>query len=73
RCTVGGWETAMWVGRCGECQAWGSVAAAALAPPPRPAATPVTTAAVPIGQVAVEDAAHRSSGVPELDRVLGGG
>ena len=28
---------------------------------------------MPIGQVSVEDSAFRSSGVPELDRVLGGG
>jgi len=33
----------------------------------------VTSAAVPIGQVSVESSAFRSSGVPELDRVLGGG
>ena len=26
RCTECGWETGKWVGRCGECQAWGSVA-----------------------------------------------
>src|SRR5205085_1173720 len=25
RCSECGWETAKWVGRCGECQAWGSV------------------------------------------------
>ncbi|HRK46279.1 MAG TPA: hypothetical protein PK324_11690, partial [Nocardioides sp.] len=29
RCTECGWETAKWLGRCGECQAWGSVAEAA--------------------------------------------
>src|SRR5690606_624777 len=32
-----------------------------------------TTPAVPIGQVSVEDSSFRTSGVPELDRVLGGG
>src|SRR6476469_10927701 len=61
RCTECGWETSKWVGRCGECQAWGSVVEAA------------TTPAVPIGQVDVSDSTFRSSGVPELDRVLGGG
>ena len=25
RCTECGWTTAKWVGRCGECQAWGTV------------------------------------------------
>ncbi len=72
RCSECGWETAKWVGRCGECQAWGSVAEAA-APTERTAATPVSSAAVPIGSVAVQASASRSSGVPELDRVLGGG
>ena len=25
RCAECGWTTAKWVGRCGECQAWGTV------------------------------------------------
>ena len=55
RCTECGWETAKWVGRCGECQAWGSVAEAA-APDARAAAGPVTTRRpCPIAQVSVED------------------
>lgn len=72
RCSECGWETTKWVGRCGECQAWGSVAEAA-APTGRTAASPVTSPAVPIGQVSVEESTCRTSGVPELDRVLGGG
>ncbi len=39
----------------------------------RAGAGPVTSAAVPIAEVSVESSAFRSSGVPELDRVLGGG
>ncbi|MGA8209272.1 MAG: DNA repair protein RadA [Nocardioidaceae bacterium] len=73
RCAECGWETPRWVGRCGECQAWGSVAEAAGAPQGRTAPAPVTAPAVPIGQVPVEDSRARTSGVPELDRVLGGG
>ncbi len=73
RCSECGWETGKWVGRCGECQAWGSVAEAAATPTGRTSASPVTTPAVPIAQVSVEESAFRSSGVPELDRVLGGG
>ncbi|HJR39103.1 MAG TPA: DNA repair protein RadA [Nocardioidaceae bacterium] len=72
RCAECGWETAKWVGRCGECQAWGSVAEAA-APQGRTTAGPVTSPAIPIGQVPIEDSRANSSGVPELDRVLGGG
>src|SRR5688572_15087191 len=73
RCSECGWETAKWVGRCNECHAWGSVAETAAAPLARATASPVTRPAVPIGQVSVEESAFRSSGVPELDRVLGGG
>ena len=72
RCTECGWEATKWVGRCGECQAWGSITETAVAQT-RAAAGPVTTPAVPIGQVSVEQSGFRSSGVPELDRVLGGG
>jgi len=39
----------------------------------RASAGPVTTPAVPIGEVSVEESRYHSSGVPELDRVLGGG
>lgn len=72
RCSECGWETGKWVGRCGECQAWGSVAEAA-APTGRTSVSPVTSPAIPIGRVPLEGAASRSCGVPELDRVLGGG
>ena len=29
RCTECGWTTLKWVGRCGECQQWGTVVEAA--------------------------------------------
>lgn len=72
RCSECGWETGKWVGRCGECQSWGSVAEGE-APTGRTPAGPVSAKAIPIGQVSVDDSISRSSGVPELDRVLGGG
>lgn len=72
RCSECGWEAAKWVGRCGECQAWGSVAEAAT-PTGRTPAAPVSAAAVPIGKVSTTESGFRASGVPELDRVLGGG
>ena len=71
-CTECGWETAKWVGRCGECQAWGSVVERS-APKSRVQPGPVSQPARPIGEVPAEDAHARASGVPELDRVLGGG
>jgi DNA repair protein RadA/Sms len=76
-CSECGWTSPKWVGRCGECQAWGSVtegwAAGRTSGTLRAEAGPVTSAAVPIARVPVETSAFRSSGVPELDRVLGGG
>ncbi|GII52481.1 DNA repair protein RadA [Planotetraspora thailandica] len=74
RCGECGWTTAKWVGRCGECQAWGTVEEAGsrqAANVVKPGA--VTAPAVPIGQVKAEVAHARPTGVGELDRVLGGG
>ncbi|MGG2466011.1 DNA repair protein RadA [Streptomyces sp. RGM 3693] len=74
RCTECGWTTAKWLGRCPECQAWGTVEEFGGAPAVRTTAPGrVTTAAVPIGQVDGKQATARTTGVPELDRVLGGG
>ena len=72
QCTECGWETVKWVGRCGECQAWGSMVEKS-APKSRVQAGPVSAPARPIGEVPAEDSHARESGVPELDRVLGGG
>ncbi|HET8605261.1 MAG TPA: DNA repair protein RadA [Marmoricola sp.] len=71
-CNECGWETSKWVGRCAECQAWGTVVERS-APQSRVQAGPVTAPARPIGEIPIEDSHARSSGVPELDRVLGGG
>jgi DNA repair protein RadA/Sms len=78
RCSECGWSTLKWVGRCNECQQWGTVTDVA-------ATTGITRAvqavqlgaartAKPITQVAESgDAAHRPSGIGVFDRVLGGG
>ncbi|MFB7761270.1 DNA repair protein RadA [Streptomyces xiamenensis] len=74
RCTECGWSTAKWLGRCPECQAWGTVEEVGGAPAVRTAAVArVVSPAVPIGQVDTRRVTARSTGVPELDRVLGGG
>ncbi|MEY2709747.1 MAG: hypothetical protein RL031_620, partial [Actinomycetota bacterium] len=73
RCSECGWSSQKWVGRCGECQAWGSVEE--LAAPKKLSLVPgkVTHAATPIGDVDLSSARARATGVSELDRVLGGG
>src|SRR3990170_386556 len=59
-------------GRCGECQAWGTVDEV-RAPRSRTGAGPVSGQARPMTRISVEAATAQSCGVGELDRVLGGG
>jgi len=82
QCSECGWQASKWAGRCGECQAWGTVAESGhLATAGRggraqlrglPAAAP-SSAAVPISRVDAAGATARPTGMDELDRVLGGG
>jgi len=73
RCTECGWSTAKWVGRCGECQAWGTVEEIGEHKARTTAARSIAEPARPIAQVDATVAASAPTGVPELDRVLGGG
>lgn len=66
-----------WLGRCGACNAWGSVVEEADADPPRTSGA--AFGALPAGraqrlsEVSGADVARRASGFGEFDRVLGGG
>ena len=77
RCTECGWTSLKWVGRCGECQSWGTVlddaenatssrTVAAVKISPARAAKPITA-------IGVDEVTHWPSGISEFDRVLGGG
>ncbi|RRD45831.1 DNA repair protein RadA [Tessaracoccus sp. OH4464_COT-324] len=72
-CTECGWTSVRWVGRCGECQAWGSVVQRGA---PRlatvEAATPAARA-LPISEVPMDAARRFPTMIGELDRVLGDG
>src|SRR6195952_4010479 len=74
-CTECGWTSVKWVGRCAECQAWGTVvergvpAVAAL----RASSVPAGRGARPRPEQGGESVAHWPSGIAEFDRVLGGG
>ncbi|MBK0419592.1 DNA repair protein RadA [Leucobacter sp. CSA1] len=77
-CTECGWQAPKWVGRCGECQQWGTVeevarAGASLARTTRSAAPRAGREARPITELGADAVAHRPTGIGELDRVLGGG
>ncbi|MFT4051175.1 MAG: DNA repair protein RadA [Microbacterium sp.] len=73
-CTECGWTSAKWVGRCGECQQWGTVVETA-APASARAVAPLTPAraARPITAIDSRETPRRTTGVGEFDRVLGGG
>ncbi|HEY5320096.1 MAG TPA: DNA repair protein RadA [Galbitalea sp.] len=77
RCTECGWTSIKWVGRCGECQSWGTVLDdAENAVSPRavvPIRVSATRAAKSITEIGVDEVTHWPSGINEFDRVLGGG
>ncbi len=73
RCGECGWTTAKWVGRCGECQAWGSIEEAGQVSARTTAAATVARPAQRIADIDATAAAFQATGVNELDRVLGGG
>jgi DNA repair protein RadA/Sms len=78
RCAECGWQTIKWVGRCGECQAWGTVEETGVPRLVRAGiravgGAPPSVPARPIGQVDAAQASARPTGMDELDRVLGGG
>ena len=73
RCTECGTTSLRWVGRCPECQAWGTVAEVGASARRAVAPGAVSAAARPIAEVDAERSKARPTGVAELDRVLGGG
>lgn len=73
RCTECGWTSLRWVGRCGECQAWGTVEELGGTPTGEVSPARIARPARPISQVDVESAHASPTGLDELDRVLGGG
>ncbi|MGW6622753.1 DNA repair protein RadA [Nocardia sp. NPDC055002] len=76
RCSACTHEVSKWVGKCPDCGAWGTVnevaVSASSAAPGRRAMLP-STAAAPLSQIDAKVTQARSTGVSELDRVLGGG
>lgn len=76
RCSECQYVTAKWVGRCPECSTWGTVNEVAvlssLGNPTRRAVAPASPA-VPITSIDPGTTRHFHTGIPELDRVLGGG
>lgn len=78
KCTECGWTGPKWVGRCPECQAWSSVTEVSAAPA-RAGLRTTTTGTTPnrparaVKDIPVGEVERTSTGLAELDRVLGGG
>jgi len=78
RCTECGAASPKWVGRCTECQAWGTVAevgAAATSSGLRTSTNGVapTRRARPVSEITEEKVTRALTGLGEFDRVIGGG
>lgn len=73
RCSDCGWTSVKWVGRCGECQAWGTVDEIGATRVRGTTAAKASTPALPIGSVDLTAATATVTGISEFDRVLGGG
>ena len=70
-CQECGYETPKWLGRCPDCSSWNTLVERVAAEAPRaagPAAPPLELSSLPH-----DDEPRLSFGLPEFDRVLGGG
>ncbi len=72
RCSTCGAGAAVWAGRCTGCEEWNTLVEERTGPVTRALGAPAAPARR-IAEVADQDAAPMPTGVPELDRVLGGG
>ncbi len=77
-CQQCGYESAKWMGRCPDCGEWNSLVETPDVPPTRAQTRgglmhEGVARAVPLPEVEATARERRSTGSPELDRVLGGG
>ncbi|MGE5413357.1 MAG: DNA repair protein RadA [Syntrophomonadaceae bacterium] len=72
-CQSCGATSPKWLGRCPECGEWNSFAEEARAPSPRGPSPAGGVAAVSISALEAEEKPRLTTGLPGLDRVLGGG
>ena len=71
-CTECGYSSGRWFGKCPGCGEFGTLVEETRADPRAPAAS-AARPLLRLVDVEVEEAARIPTGVPELDRVLGGG
>ena len=71
-CQQCGYRAPKWLGRCPECEAWGSLVEEVIAPAPS-RGRPAAQAPLPWPELPRGEADRDGTGIPEFDRVLGGG
>jgi DNA repair protein RadA/Sms len=74
-CDQCGYETARWMGRCTQCGAWDSLKAYEKGKPPASLADPVPPEGLPapLNSIGGPQMDRLDMGMPEVNRVLGGG
>ena len=77
-CSACGYETPRWMGKCPECGAWNTLEEvlqqeAEVTAKPYKQRGGTGSVAVPMKEIATGSQVYTQSGIPELDRVLGGG
>src|SRR4051812_46368023 len=72
-CQACGYTTIKWLGRCPECNEYGTLAEEVRGDAKPAGAITSSDKPTPIGDVRVDDSPRLPTGVNELDRVLGGG
>ncbi len=70
-CQECGYETPKWLGRCPECSSWNTLVERVAAEAPRPAGP--SPPPLELSSLSHEDEPRLAFGLPEFDRVLGGG
>jgi len=74
RCQTCGHETVKWSGRCPACGAWNTLAETRIEKQDKPAELRTSSVEISLlSEIAQSGEARRSTGIDELDRVLGGG
>ena len=73
-CQNCGYESPRWMGQCPACRQWNTMVEEVMPAKTAAASGPVKkNAPLSLSQVSAEESARMSSGIEELDRVLGGG
>ena len=72
-CSQCGYTSSKWLGKCPDCNSWNSFTEEKIEKIKRESKEALQTNSMPLSQIPYENEFRFSSGIDELDRVLGGG